>query len=641
VKKLLDRIPHRYHLLLWVAGLFLGINLVTRLGLMVFEGDLGNFAPARLLGILAIGLLNDLAAAAYVLVPFALLALVLGNGPRRRRLHGVAASLLLLAATFGFLFTALAEGTFWNEFSSRFNFIAVDYLVYTREVIGNIWQSYPMGWLLAGIAVATAGILWSARGPVWRAAHGHGGALPTRLALTSVLLALPVSSFLLVDDGLRETLDTPSARELASDGYYEFMHAFRANDLDYFKFYRTLPPERADAVLRQEFRDGQPEMEFAGQRMPAAHVVRPAGPPIGKHVVLVSIESLGSDYVQSFGGKPGLTPNLDRLAAQGMTFTELYATGLRTVRGLEAITLSIPPTPGHAVPVRKHNAGLQSLGSVLKQNGYQPIYFYGGYSYFDNMKEFFSANGYDVVDRTDVADAEVHHETIWGIADEDLYHHAIQVIDGRVASGQKVFAHIMTTSNHRPYTYPEGRVDIPSGSGRDGAVKYTDWAIGEFMREASQRPWFADTVFVFVADHTSHGRGRTDLPPENYRIPMIIYSPGFVPVRQVADVASQIDVAPTLLGLLDVGYTSEFFGQDILSAGHRHPRAFMANYLTVGYLEGGRVVELAPGKSAQVVDATTGADITDAPGTDLLIDDVVAYYQSAAAELRDQATAHP
>jgi phosphoglycerol transferase MdoB-like AlkP superfamily enzyme len=641
VKRLLDRIPHRYHLLLWVAGLFLGINLVTRLGLMVFEGDPGNFAPARLLGILAIGLLNDLAAAAYVLVPFALLALVLGNGPRRRRLHGVTASLLLLAATFGFLFTALAEGTFWNEFSSRFNFIAVDYLVYTREVIGNIWQSYPMGWLLAGIAVATAGILWSVRGPVWRAAHGHGGALPTRLALTSVLLALPVLSFLFVDDGLRETLVTPSARELASDGYYEFMHAFRSNDLDYFKFYRTLPPERADAVLRQEFRDGQPDMEFAGQHMPAAHVVRPAGPPTGKHVVLVSIESLGSDYVQSFGGKPGLTPNLDRLAAQGMTFTELYATGLRTVRGLEAITLSIPPTPGHAVPVRKHNAGLQSLGGVLKQNGYQPIYFYGGYSYFDNMKDFFSANGYDVVDRTDVPDAEVHHETVWGIADEDLYHHAIEVIDRRVASGQKVFAHIMTTSNHRPYTYPEGRVDIPSGSGRDGAVKYTDWAIGEFMREASRHPWFADTVFVFVADHTSHGRGRTDLPPENYRIPMIVYSPGFVPVRQVTDVASQIDVAPTLLGLLNVGYTSEFFGQDILSAGHRHPRAFMANYLTVGYLEGGRVVELAPGKSAQVVDATTGADITDAPGTEALIDDVVAYYQSAAGELRDQATAHP
>jgi phosphoglycerol transferase MdoB-like AlkP superfamily enzyme len=191
----------------------------------------------------------------------------------------------------------------------------------------------------------------------------------------------------------------------------------------------------------------------------------------------------------------------------------------------------------------------------------------------------------------------------------------------------------MTTSNHRPYTYPEGRVDIPSGSGRDGAVKYTDWAIGDFMARAERQPWFKDTIFVFLADHTSHGRGRTDLPPENYRIPMVIYAPGLVAPGQVADVASQIDVAPTLLGLLNISYTSRFFGQDIRVAAHRHPHAFMANYLTVGYLEDGKVVELGPKQAATVVDATTGASLMDAPGAGELIDDTVAYYQVAATEL--------
>jgi phosphoglycerol transferase MdoB-like AlkP superfamily enzyme len=634
VKPISSLVPQRYHLLLWVLLLFLSVNLVTRLGLLVFEAESANFAPTALLPILAVGLLNDLAASTYVLIPFTLLALVLGDGPRRRRLHAIAASALLAAATFGFLFTALAEGTFWNEFSSRFNFIAVDYLVYTREVIGNIWQSYPLGWLLAGIGLLTVALLWVVRKPFWQAASAEGGTLPTRLLMTVLLLSLPVASFLLVDGALRDRLATPSARELASDGYYEFMHAFRSNDLDYFKFYRTLPQEQADSLLRQEFRAGEPGIRFVERRMPAAHEVVPAGPASGKHVVLVSIESLGSDYVESFGGKKGLTPNLDRLAGEGMTFTQLYATGLRTVRGLEAITLSIPPTPGHAVPVRKHNAGLQSLGSVLKQSGYKPIYLYGGYSYFDNMKDFFSGNGYEVVDRTDVADADIHHETVWGIADEDMYRHAIKVIGAEAAAGRKVFAHIMTTSNHRPYTYPDGRVDIPSGSGRDGAVKYTDWAIGEFMREASSQPWFKDTVFVFLADHTSHGRGRTDLPPENYRIPMIVYSPGFVPVRQVTDVASQIDLAPTLLGLLNVGYTSEFFGQDILVAAQRHPRAFMANYLTVGYLEDGNVVALTPKKTASIADAVTGADRSHEDGAAALIDDAVAYYQTTSVELR-------
>lgn len=364
--------------------------------------------------------------------------------------------------------------------------------------------------------------------------------------------------------------------------------------------------------------------------MPASFEVQPPAPALQKNVVLISIESLGADYVQSFGGKEGLTPHLDRLAQEGIRFNQLYATGLRTVRGLEALTLSIPPTPGHAVPARKHNTGLQTLGGVLKQNGYAPFYIYGGYSYFDNMENFFAGNGYTVIDRTDIAQQDIHHETIWGIADEDILHHAIGVISQQVASGQKVFTHIMTTSNHRPFTYPEGRIDIPSGTNREGAVKYTDWAIGHFMQEARQQPWFKDTLFVFVADHTSHGRGRTDLPPENYRIPMIIYAPDFIQPQSIDAVASQIDVAPTILGLLNLAYISEFYGQDILQAAAQNQRAFMANYLTVGYLKDNKVIELMPRQTTQVIDAKTGAELSTDPAA---TDEAIAYYQTAAASL--------
>ncbi len=627
-------IPQRYRSLLWVLLPFLLISFLTRLGLLIFEGDSSNFAPLLLLKIFGTGFFNDLTTATYILIPFVLLALVLGDGPKRRSLHGIIGTTLLALAIFGFLFTALAEGTFWNEFSSRFNFIAVDYLVYTREVLGNIWQSYPVGWLLGGIGLIALLLLKLFYRPYWQAASAEAGRLPKRLLLTVLLLALPAASFLLDHDQLRDSFAQPSARELAGNGYHEFMRAFRANDLDYFQFYKTLPEAEATARLQQEFREGQPDLQFTPGEMPVTHAVTPLAAPANKHVVLISIESLGSDFVQSFGGKAGLTPNLDKLAQDGLMFTQLYATGLRTVRGLEAITLSIPPTPGHAVPVREHNTGLQSLGSVLKQNGYAPFYIYGGYSYFDNMENFFSGNGYTVIDRTHVAAQDIHHETIWGIADEDILHHAIGVMGQQAATGQKVFAHIMTTSNHRPYTYPDGRIDIPSGSGRDGAVKYTDWAIGNFMQEARQQPWFNDTVFVFVADHTSHGRGRTDLPPEHYQIPMIFYAPGFIPAKKIPDVASLIDLAPTLLGLLNVPYTSEFFGQDILLTDNRHPRAFMANYLTVGYLENGKVVELMPKQATSIVDAVSGELTPSTPEDAGLIKDVVAYYQTAANELR-------
>lgn len=623
-------VPNRYRTLFWVLLLFLLVNFLTRLGLLIFEGDSQNFALPVLAKILFSGFIYDLAAGVYVLIPFILLALIIGNGPKRRWLYAVLATGLLAIVVFGFLFTALAEGTFWNEFSSRFNFIAVDYLIYTREVLGNIWQSYPVTWLLLGLAVIALLLLWLVHKPFWRAATAEAGSLPKRLVVTLLFLSLPVASFFLVNDSGRDGFERPAERELASNGYYEFMRAFRTNDLDYFKFYKTLPTEQANQLLQQAFQKGQPELSFVQNTMPTAHAIQPSAAPVQKNVVMISIESLGADFVESFGGKAGLTPNLDRFAQQGMKFNQLYATGLRTVRGLEALTLSIPPTPGHAVPARKHNTGLQTLGGVLKQNGYAPFYIYGGYSYFDNMENFFTGNGYQVVDRTDVAAEDIHHETIWGIADEDILQHAIGVISQQVATGQKVFAHVMTTSNHRPFTYPEGRIDIPSGSGRDGAVKYTDWAIGNFMQTASKQAWFKDTVFVFVADHTSHGRGRTDLPPENYRIPMIIYAPDFIQPQQIDYLASQIDVAPTILGLLNTPYVSEFYGQDIRLAAANNQRAFMANYLTVGYLKNGKVSELMPKQATKILDAQTGAEL---PADLATTDEAIAYYQTAAARL--------
>ncbi len=641
------RLPPRYRTLAWVAGLFLAINALVRLGLIAFAADSANLQPLRLLEILAVGLLYDAAALAYVLVPFALLASLVPGGRRGRVVHATLASLLVFAAIVGMLFTAASEGVFWNEFSSRFNFIAVDYLVYTREVVGNVRESYPIGAMLAVIFALGLVVAVAIRRPLWRAGLAAAGTKRQRLAGLSVALALPVLSFGLVGDAPREATGAGSARDLAGNGYYEFMRAYRSNDLDFRAFYRTMDLTRAETVMRDEFTEAGSRDVFTqassrgvlqGARNPLERTVRAEGATRPMNVVLVSMESLGADYVESFGGRPGLTPNLDRLAREGLMFTQTYATGLRTVRGLEALTLSIPPTPGHAVPMRANNKGFQTIGGVFREHGYDALYLYGGYSYFDNMRDFFGGNGYTVIDRGAIAKEDISHETIWGVADEDLFRLAVREIDSRTAAGRKVFAHVMTTSNHRPFTYPAGRIDIASGTSRDGAVKYSDWAIGEFIREASTRPWFRDTLFVFVADHTSNGRGRTDLPPENYRVPLIIYAPGTIAAGRVEQVASQIDVAPTVLALLNLNYTSRFFGQDILTEGVKHPRALMANYLTVGYMERGVVVELSPKRRTGIVDAVSGKPVaTDDPRGEGLVDEAVAYYQVATQVLRGDA----
>ena len=273
------------------------------------------------------------------------------------------------------------------------------------------------------------------------------------------------------------------------------------------------------------------------------------------------------------------------------------------------------------------NAGLFNLGAVFRERGYDSLYVYGGYAYFDNMQAFYQGSGYTVVDRLAVAKKDIHHENIWGIADEDLFTLTLRELDHRHAQGRKVFAHVMTTSNHRPYTYPNGRIDLPSkSSGRDGGVKYTDWAIGDFIERARAKPWFNDTMFVFVADHTHNGRGKTELPPENYHIPMIVYAPAHIHAARIDAIASQIDTAPTLLGLLNFNYESLFFGHDILKPGPEGERAFLSNYQTVGMYKNGRIVELRPKKRVRVVDALTHKEV-EGPEAAALAEEAIAYYQ--------------
>jgi len=312
------------------------------------------------------------------------------------------------------------------------------------------------------------------------------------------------------------------------------------------------------------------------------------------NVVFITVESLSASFMETFGNTEHLTPNLDALAQKSMLFTQLYATGNRTVRGLEAITLSLPPTPGYSVVKRPNNENLFSLGSVLKEKGYDSKFLYGGYGYFDNMNYFFGNNGFKIVDRTEFAENEIDFANIWGVSDGSLYGKALQEADKSYQKGKPFFQFVMTTSNHRPYTYPEGLIDIPPKTGRAGGVKYTDYAIGKFINEAEKKPWFTDTLFVIIADHCAGGRGLTSLPLQNYHIPAMIYAPEIIKPLKVDRVASQIDIVPTLLGILNVSYFSKFMGKDILKMKQEEERLVMGTYENLGYYRGGVLVTLSP-----------------------------------------------
>lgn len=616
----------RFRPLAWLGTMFLGLASLTRLALLLATGSGVPPSPGALSYAFGVGLGYDLLAFVYFAWPLVLLLWLL---PRRwlARKPGaalVAATCLLMLLAL--LFVAVAEWTFWEEFQARFNFIAVDYLVYTTEVIGNIRESYPVGWILSAL-LAIGLALFAATGR-WRRVRRDGAGFAARSVVVVAWLAASVLGTWVVSGDLKDRTANTYVNELAGNGIYQFFAAYRSASLDYPRYYRTVPIDEAWAQVRAQL--ATPDAQFVG-KTGIARWIRNAAPERRLNVVLVSVESLSAEYSGTYGRQDTLTPNLDALSKDSLVFTDLWATGTRTVRGLEALSLSVPPTPGESIVKREHNEGLFTLGEVFRAKGYDTEFLYGGYGAFDDMNRFFGRNGYDVHDRTDIADKDIHHANIWGVADEDLYTLAMRRFDAAAASGKPFFAHVMTTSNHRPYTFPAGRGPWPRGK-RESAVAYTDWAIGDFLRRARAHAWFKDTVFVITADHCASSAGIAALPAFRYRIPLWIYAPGHVAPMRYARMASQIDIAPTLLGLLGMDYYSQFFGVDVLRQPPGRERAFIGTYQLLGYLRAGKLVQLSPHRR---VDTLRPAGERDQPQPPLPEDpsltlQAISYYQAAA-----------
>ncbi len=620
-------------LLAWLATFFLTRSVLLASHLADAGATLSGF-----IAIYGIGLAYDLTFLLYAALPLAAYLLLCPRRLWQQAWHRWFLHALLGFSLFVMLFTAAAEWLFWDEFGVRFNFIAVDYLVYSKEVVNNILESYPIYPLLAALAVVAVGttvalgkyVAEAIEAPLLSRGKAWAG-------LASLLLVAVLSSLVFGQDFPRGWLGGNAyQRELASNGPFQFFAAFRNNELDYAQFYAVLPDQEVAALIRKEV--SEPNARFVGtDAQDIRREIDNPGSPERRNVVLVTIESLSAKYLGSMGDTRGLTPNLAALRKRSLFFKNFYATVKRTDRGLEAITLSIPPTPGRSIVKRiGREAGYSSLGQQFKAQGYDSVFLYGGRGYFDNMNAFFGGNGYRIVDQSSVADADMQFTNAWGMSDEDLYAQSLKVADADHAAGKPFFLQLMTTSNHRPYTYPEGRIDIPSGTGREGAVKYTDYAIGRFLEAARKKPWFDQTVFIFVADHTAGSAGKEDLPAANYHIPLFIYAPGFIEPREMASVTSQIDLAPTLLGLLGFDYTSTFFGRNVLRADAAPGRALIGNYQHLGLFDGENLAILSPRRAMRRHDDALGlSHETRANADDPLLRRDIAYYQGASHAFKE------
>jgi len=638
----------RFSLLTSILVLYLLLSLMIRLTLFIWSVHDIDFNPFYIVRIFFTGFLYDLTAGSLFLCLYAFYLLIFPvkwTGSVFDKAFTYFWLVLLLLIMY---FSLLAEIPFWDEFGVRFNFIAVDYLIYTYEVVENIQQSYPLP-LIASILIGLIAITFMVlkKIGIFRNTFSAKDSFASRLFYVIPIVTAASFLGLLMKNKQADFSNNLVMNELGKNGAFSFVSAFRSNELDYETFYPKIPDHKAYTILKQNLL--QENQKYSTAEPDDISRITKGNNEQRPNIILITIESFSADFLSSFGNKDHLTPNYDKMADESIFFTNLYATGTRTVRGMEALTLCVPPTPGNSIVRRPDNQNLFSVSTILKSKNYHPYFIYGGDGYFDNMNNFFGGQGFDIVDRDrgnplsdhidtkrfPISDHEVSFENAWGICDEDLYRQSLKYADKSSTENKPFFQFVMTTSNHKPYTFPKGKIDLPQGE-RNGAVKYTDYALGKFIAEARKKPWFKNTVFVVVADHCASSAGKWEINISKHHIPAIIYNLPQKP-EKINRLTSQIDLMPTLFGYLGWDYTTSLYGKDINQTPKGNERAFIGNYRTLGLLHNNLFTQIDDRKKVKQF-TVSGKDqsLSEVNFKDEdLVSETIAYYQTASERFKN------
>jgi len=473
----------------------------------------------------------------------------------------------LPAAFLAAVFMELSTPSFVDQFDSRPNILFVEYLNHPQEVFATLWAAYKLPIVLAVLAIAVIG---TATGRKF--ASITSGIRPTgigpALVLAPVLLIVCLG---MVRSTTGHRPVNPSTVALSSDPLVNDLALSSAYTLLYAIYetrheagggirYGEMGDDVAIAAVKAAM-DVEP-WDFSLPAIPTLHAQhadeRPDKP---LNLVIIVEESLGAEFVGSLGGLD-LTPNLDRQAASGLWFTNLYATGIRSARGLEAVVSGFTPTSARSVvKLGKSQRNFFTLGQLLSREGYDTSFIYGGESQFDNMRRFFMNNGFDrVIDEDDYVDPVFTGS--WGVSDEDLFNRAHQEFSK--PTERPFFSLVFTSSNHSPFQFPDGRIELYDETKNtvNNAVKYADYALGQFIDNARKSNYWEDTVFLVVADHNSRVYGSELVPISRFHIPGVILG-GSIQAGVVDDVASQVDLAPTLLSMIGIDAEHPMIGHDL------------------------------------------------------------------------------
>jgi phosphoglycerol transferase MdoB-like AlkP superfamily enzyme len=603
-KKLLMRLisPLKPYLFFLVVTLF--CLTVSRLFLMAWKFDRIDSIDDWVT-LLGFGLRIDLASISYIIGIPAVISLLISGIPYLNRVWNILTRIWLTSTFVLLIFMEASTPAFIEEYSLRPNRLFVEYLLYPKEVFSMLIEGHKLTLLMTSLITTITIILayqFFRKQSILSRPQPKWFERPVLVVIVFTLAFLGARSSLqhrAINPSYTAFTNDPLVNSLTLNSTYSLLYAVSqmSGEVSSFELY---PNMKQDDVITQIHKAmGLEKTQFTSSEFPTLHkqvATRHFDRP--KNLVIILEESLGAQFVGSLGGLP-LTPEYDKLVPEGWSFNNLYATGTRSVRGIEAVITGFVPTPARStVKLPNSQTNFFTIAKLLGRQGYDTNFIYGGGAHFDNMKSFFLGNGFDsIIEEKDFLNPEFLGS--WGVSDEDLFSKANQDFVTKSKSGKPFFSLVFSSSNHDPYEFPDNKIELyntPKNT-RENAVKYADHAIGHFFKLAKQENYWKDTVFLVVADHDARTT-RSDLVPiPSFHIPALILGEGIVP-KQDNRITSQIDLAPTLLSLIGVDSTHPMIGQDMTNVSDDYiGRAIMQFNDNQAYMKGNQVVILQPQKS--------------------------------------------
>lgn len=465
------------------------------------------------------------------------------------------------------LFIECASFPFFAQYDLRPNYLFIEYLEYPQEVTSLLFKDYKFEFIAVFILIIATIKIYSKSKFINFEQVFKQNYISRILILAPILLVLflgirsslghrPVN----VSDALYSTnrvINEITKNSLHSLGYAYYSNKKAENNISkYGKIDIKEAYKVASLAIGIDYKDEKkPFYREVKSKLTSKKQ---------KNLVIFIQESMGAQFT-GFIGKQNFTPNLDNLAQDYLSFTNLYSNGTRSVRGLAALTSGTLPING--VEVIKRNKSQEdyfTVASLLKPYGYKSSFIYGGEARFDNMKGWYLGNGFDeVIEQKDFKNPIF--TSTWGVSDEDLVIKANEKFKSYYENNEKFVSVMFSSSNHMPFELPDGKIEfeknIPKTS-VENAIKYADFAIGKFFELAKKEDYFKDTVFVVIADHNVRVYGDQIVPIDMFQIPAVIVSSD-IPHQIFTNLTSQSDVLATALDLIGIDLSYPILGNSI------------------------------------------------------------------------------